>query len=177
MNIYQYLKREHATQRHLANVILGLPPKSTRRFQLFMKFKRAWRRHAEIEASTLYSTLLRVPRAHMIARKGIEGHRDVANALNELEHHPINSETWLLKFEQLRNSLEEHQCEEEELLFAAAQRLFSDPEIDGQMTEQYEKARQSDRSPESPVTRLCLGKSRPLPRLEPDFQQPIVGVY
>jgi hypothetical protein len=74
-------------------------------------------------------------------------------------------------------AVEEHQCEDEELLFAAAQRLFSDPEIDGQMTMQYEKARQSDRSPESPVTRLCLGKSRPLPRLEPDFQQPIVGLY
>lgn len=173
MNIYQYLKRDHAQQRNLANAIISKGTGSKRGYTLFMKFKRAWRRHTDIEARTLYSTLLRCPREHMITRYGIEGKRRVAECFNELERHPIGGDAWMIGFAELRERLEEQQCEEQELLYPAAERLITNPEIVQQMTEVYERHERDKLRPETPVTRLCFGKPRLLRRIESDWQEPV----
>jgi hypothetical protein len=46
VNIYQFLKRDHARQRALANAILEVSASSARRYRLFVKFKQAVRQHA-----------------------------------------------------------------------------------------------------------------------------------
>lgn len=160
MNIYQYLKQDHARLRVLANKILDTPPESPLRYKLFMKFKAAIRRHADVEARTLYTSLLRIPRAHPVAREGIEGQRRMAEALGELEHYPLKSDKWTLQFWRTRELLEEQQCEEEELLYPAAQRLLTQAEVVDQMTDQYRECLTRHHQPDTEVTSLCAGKNR-----------------
>jgi hypothetical protein len=174
VNIYDYLKRDHARQRYLANAIIDTRPGSNRRQKMFTQFKLAWRRHADIEARTLYSALLRWPRADIVTRKGIEGKRRVAEAFNELERHPMDSEAWMSGFVELRERLEDQQCEDEELLYTTAERLFTDPETIQQMTNLYERHGVEENRADTPVTRLRTGKPRSRPLLDPDWQSPVV---
>jgi len=175
VNIYHYLKQDHARLRSLANRILDAPPESPLRYKLFMKFKAAIRSHADIEARTLYTTLLRIPRAHPVAREGIEGQRRMAEALGELEHYPLKSDKWTLQFSRIRELLEEQQCEEEELLYPAAQRLLTQADVVGQMTDQYRESLTRHRQPDTEVTNLCAGKHRPFPPVDSRIEESLPG--
>jgi hypothetical protein len=142
-----------------------------------VKFKQAVRQHADIEALTLYDALLRLPRAHLIARRGIEGQRVIAAALADLERHPIRSDKWTLRFIQLREQLEAHQCEEEEMLYDAAQRFLSDPKIVEEMTAHYIRLQSHSEKEVTSVTRLCSGAAHPLVPVNFSGSEPQLNPY
>ena len=120
MDIFRRLRQDHARQRELANLILETSAAGPERKKLYDRFKMEVEAHSSAEGQVLYAAVISIPECHLLARRGMFGHQQIADQFRELEKKPIASDEWFELFIRLRNNLEHYSCEEEEFLFAEA---------------------------------------------------------
>ena len=100
------------------------------RTDLFEQLKREITIHEQMEEQVLYPALREIAKSRDIALEGYEEHHVVDEIFAELEQTPPSDETWAAKFKVAKENLEHHMEEEEDDMWKAARREFTDDELE-----------------------------------------------
>lgn len=130
MNIYERLKRDHDAHREQLRKIMDTSGDSEERNKLFENFYREAEAHASAEEQTFYAALIEKPDGQEKARHSVHEHKEAADLLDELKELDMGSGGWLQKFKKLKKELEHHMDEEENEIFACAEKVIEDSRAD-----------------------------------------------
>ena len=131
MDAITLLKDDHATiKKMLADGEETTERAEKTRTELFERLKAFLEIHERIEEEVLYPALKAHPKSREIALEGFEEHHVVDEILEELDATPVTDEKWGAKFKVAKENLEHHMDEEEDEMWAAARREFTDDELD-----------------------------------------------
>jgi len=100
------------------------------RTDLFEQLKREITIHEQMEEQVLYPALREIAKSRDIALEGYEEHHVVDEIFAELEQTPPSDDTWAAKFKVAKENLEHHMDEEEDDMWKAARREFTDDELE-----------------------------------------------
>ncbi|MDY0077533.1 MAG: hemerythrin domain-containing protein [Bacteroidales bacterium] len=125
MNIFDELKKEHKTQRSLANDLLKTEGESTERKSVWKKLKIELQAHANAEERNLYVPMLEHDKSQENARHSIAEHHEIDELIEKLDETDMSSSAWLAHFKNLRELVFHHLDEEEQEIFTVAGRVLS----------------------------------------------------
>ena len=143
MDIYERLKQDHETQRDLAAQIMETSGDSEERRSLWNRFKPEAVAHANAEEQTFYAALIGRPEGQEKARHSVSEHKEADDLIEELDEMDMGSGGWIQKFEKLKDDVEHHMDEEENEVFALAQKLLSDAE-ERSLADEFEQRKQAE---------------------------------
>lgn len=126
MTIFDSIKRDHHEVKDLMEEIVE-SESSEERSHLFAEMKEKLDAHAEAEEAVLYSRLRDESPTHDLVLEAGEEHRLVKQLLGELEKADID-DAWMAKFHVMKESVEHHVREEENVLLPRAKQIFTKEE-------------------------------------------------
>lgn len=130
MDIIQMLKDEHKKLITIMDGIEAVGENQNEKYDnLFQSFKKIFRSHDDAEDKVFYPALRKHNKAVKLVLKSYQAHHMVEIGILELRLVPYNSESWLPKFEIVRDSILTHIKEEEEKLFPMAIELLSKAQL------------------------------------------------
>ena len=129
MDIYNYLKKDHRKVSDLMEQVVAARS-ADRRLQIVQKIKQELLLHAETEQETFYAALENEEETEEEIEMAEEEHEEVKMMLNRLTSMSPESDRWLILFGQLKQAVEHHVKEEEEMIFPKAQEILSDDEAE-----------------------------------------------
>ena len=122
-NVFEEWRADHEAHR----VLLAMIDSETdceRRFALFSQMARELCVHMAIEERTLYARLAMVEDMRRRAAHSILEHQDIEELLETLYAMDPQDALWLNTFRVLRELIERHEAEEDEVVFDAAAEEF-----------------------------------------------------
>ena len=124
-DIFSILKSDHDLHRELLASIAETSGDSDERRELFESFRIEVTAHAAAEEESLYAAMLSDPDLRDDGRHSVSEHKEIDDMLGELQEIDEASDAWLIKFNEMRHRYEHHIDEEEEEMFPAAEKHFS----------------------------------------------------
>jgi hemerythrin-like domain-containing protein len=126
MNIFDALRRSHATQRQLSSRLLAADDGRGDRHQAFRTLKIELAAHETAEERAFYVPLWEHDQTVDPARHAIAEHHEMDEMVEELEDMEEGSAEWSELVHRLVHRIEHHLKEEEDKFFQAAGRVLSE---------------------------------------------------
>ena len=126
-DIYAKLREEHARHRKLLADIAANNDPAERR-ELFQGFVADVEAHAAAEEQSFYAALIEKPDGSDEARHSVAEHKEISDHLEKLQKMPVEDPDWMATFSRMRERYEHHIDEEEDEIFAKAQKVLADRE-------------------------------------------------
>lgn len=123
-SIFEVLKDDHDLHREMLKTIAS--SKGDERANAFEAFRVEVSAHAAAEEESLYAAMLADPELRDEARHSVAEHKGIDDLLGELQDADPDNGNWQSHFDKLRHRYEHHIDEEEEEMFPAAEKHFSD---------------------------------------------------
>lgn len=134
MSIYSYLKQDHEKVKNLMNDISELGDSDDKqRDTLFNELKSSLILHSKAEEKAFYKPLRAFQETKEEVEHGKEEHQEAEMLLKELTDGSLNGAAWQAKFAELKDAVEHHIEEEENEIFADAEKV-----VDEKTAEQME---------------------------------------
>lgn len=124
-DIFSILKSDHDLHRELLASIAETGADDPKRQELFESFRVEVTAHAAAEEQSLYASMLSDPELQDDGRHSVAEHKEIDDMLGELQEIDTASGAWLAKFNEMRHRYEHHIDEEEEEMFPAAEKHFT----------------------------------------------------
>jgi hypothetical protein len=100
------------------------------RHQLFRELKTELELHAEVEDLHVYRVFQQAEATRDDAFQALEAHRRIKTVLDELVAAPAYDHTWVPKFQELQNLVEQHVAKEENEMFRKAEGVLTPQEAE-----------------------------------------------
>lgn len=126
MNIFESIRKDHESQRHLLKLLIETKGDSTERDLIFKKLKKELQVHADGEERHFYKPLISNDMMQEHARHGIAEHHEIDELIEKLEETDYDSSNWLKIAKQLQHKVEHHLEDEEHTFFQLAGKAFND---------------------------------------------------
>lgn len=130
-SIYDAIRADHDNHRTLLNRIEDTSGDGSERQAAWKEFYEDVKSHAAAEEETFYSKLISKTWGQDAARHSVHEHQQLDDIMEELNEGDMSSPGWLTRFKTLKHDYEHHMDEEEDEVFARAQEVIPDDEIDG----------------------------------------------
>lgn len=130
-NIYDAIRADHDNHRDLLNRIEDTTGDSDDRKSAWSEFYEDVKSHAAAEEETFYSKLISKTWGQDAARHSVHEHQQLDDIMEELNEGDMASPGWLNRFKTLKHDYEHHMDEEEDEVFARAQEVILEEEIEG----------------------------------------------
>jgi hemerythrin superfamily protein len=124
MDLYQLIKQDHQKVRRLFERLDEADDGTPAQARLFGELKQALDLHAEVEEKYFYPALRRHAEAKDLIEEALAEHREVREALDELDRADKEDGRWAAELSDLREDVEDHIEEEESEIFAIAAKLL-----------------------------------------------------
>lgn len=129
LSIYTVLTGEHREVSAIIATLEATPSgMEAGKSGLYTKLKNELLSHAEAEEETVYARLKARQAERGIAEHAKREHQDIQKHLDELDAMNLSDDSWNTKLDELKQSIEHHVTEEEEVMFRDMRTLFSDEE-------------------------------------------------
>jgi len=129
MQIYEALKQDHDKVRELLDILLALDDDDTEgRTDLVQDIRDALIPHARAEESVFYNSLRALHQGDDLVMHGYREHMEAEGLLRALQVQETLAMDWKATARKLKDALEHHIAEEENRIFAAAARVFTQEE-------------------------------------------------
>ena len=147
MKATDLLKQDHKRVKELFSEYENVESRSARRKEIVDEISRELEIHAQLEEKIFYQSFkgARDEEPKKIVRESFEEHKIVKTLLSELAAMTPSDEQYDAKVTVLKESVEHHVREEEGELFPAAEKKFSDEELE-RIAQLIGKARKEGRS-------------------------------
>lgn len=122
--IFDVLKKDHQLHRDMLKAIAA--SRGDERANAFEAFRVEVSAHAAAEEESLYAAMLADPELRDEARHSVSEHKEIDDMLGELQDADPDNGNWQSHFDKLRHRYLHHIDEEEEEMFPAAEKHFSD---------------------------------------------------
>lgn len=123
MNIYNYLKKDHALVAQLFEQIIS-EESSVKRSKLFEELKENLILHAETEHKTFYKALKAFEETKDLIKHADKEHTEVKDYLAQISEISLDDDLWLEQVGELKHAVEHHVQEEEEEIFKKAKQVL-----------------------------------------------------
>lgn len=123
-SIFEVLKDDHDRHREMLKTIAS--SRGDERANAFEAFRVEVSAHAAAEEESLYAAMLADPQLRDEARHSVAEHKELDDLLGELQGTDPDNGNWQSHFDKLRHRYEHHIEEEEDEMFPAAEKHFSD---------------------------------------------------
>ncbi|QFT98828.1 DNA nickase [Roseovarius sp. THAF8] len=143
-SIYDAIRADHDNHRALMNRIEDTTGDSDDRKSAWKEFYEDVKSHAAAEEETFYSKLISKTWGQDAARHSVHEHQQLDDIMEELNEGDMASPGWLNRFKTLKHDYEHHMDEEEDEVFARAQEVIPEDEIEG-YGERFEKRKSKER--------------------------------
>ena len=143
-SIYDAIRADHDNHRALLNRIEDTTGDSDDRKSAWKEFYEDVKSHAAAEEETFYSKLISKTWGQDAARHSVHEHQQLDDIMEELNEGDMASPGWLNRFKTLKHDYEHHMDEEEDEVFARAQDVIPEDEIEG-YGERFEKRKSKER--------------------------------
>ena len=124
--IFDQLRKDHKTQRSLANTLLRTTGYDNEREQLFEQLKIELKAHANSEERYFYEPMFEHDQSQVKARHSIAEHHDIDEMIEKLNKTGLSSPAWLVNYRKLREVVFHHLDEEENEVFQVAGKVMTD---------------------------------------------------
>lgn len=130
MNIITMLKQDHKKVKDILKQLNNTTSKAAKtRQKLFATLVENLTPHEKFEEKHLYPDLIQTKKSKEKVLEAYEEHHVADLIIEELKKTPFNSEIWKAKLAVLKENLEHHIREEEEILFPFANKTLSKTEL------------------------------------------------
>ena len=143
-SIYDAIRADHDNHRDLLTRIEDTTGDSDDRKSAWKEFYEDVKSHAAAEEETFYSKLISKTWGQDAARHSVHEHQQLDDIMEELNEGDMASPGWLNRFKTLKHDCEHHMDEEEDEVFARAQDVIPEDEIEG-YGERFEKRKSKER--------------------------------
>lgn len=143
-SIYDAIRADHDNHRDLLTRIEDTTGDSDDRKSAWKEFYEDVKSHAAAEEETFYSKLISKTWGQDAARHSVHEHQQLDDIMEELNEGDMASPGWLNRFKTLKHDYEHHMDEEEDEVFARAQDVIPEDEIEG-YGERFEKRKSKER--------------------------------
>ncbi|MGK7654018.1 hemerythrin domain-containing protein [Roseovarius sp. MMSF_3350] len=143
-SIYDTIRADHDNHRDLMARIEDTSGDSQDRQKAWAAFYEDVKSHAAAEEETFYSKLMTKTWGQDSARHSVHEHQEMDDIMEELNEGDMASPGWLTRFKTLKHDYEHHMDEEEDEVFARAQEVIPEDEIEG-YGERFEKRKSKER--------------------------------
>lgn len=126
MNIFEALREDHDTQRHLVDLLIETHGDSQERDKLFGKLKNELKAHAAAEERCFYIPLMKHDITLEKSRHGIAEHHEIDELIAKLEETDYSSPSWLIDAKHLHHQVHHHLDEEEHEVFQMGGKVLTD---------------------------------------------------
>lgn len=126
MTIFEYIRKDHDTQRQLLKLLMATSGDSDERDIIFKKLKNELTTHADGEERHFYKPLISNDMMQQHARHGMAEHHEIDELIEQLENIDYNSSAWLKIAKKLQEQVEHHLEDEEHTFFQLAGKVFSE---------------------------------------------------
>lgn len=130
MNIFEALRKDHDTQRELADALIETHGDSARRDELFTRLKAELAAHADAEERHFYVPLMQHDLTQEKSRHSVAEHHALDELVEELEATDYSSPAWLVTAKKLHHKVFHHLEEEEHEVFQLAGKALTDTQKD-----------------------------------------------
>ncbi len=125
MNIYTYLKKDHAKVARLFKKIIAANSNKIRKL-LFLQVKKELELHADPEHTTFYKALKESSKGKEDVSHGDKEHNEIKKSLRKLSKISLNNiSKWLVQLGELKYIVEHHVEDEESNMFNHAKKVIS----------------------------------------------------
>jgi hemerythrin superfamily protein len=143
MDIFEHLKKDH---RHIADLMqrISVTANGGEKRAQFLDLREALLTHAKAEEATFYSTLAQNEELEDLIAEARDDHKLIERLLGDLDGIDVTSDAWMARFDELKETVEEHVEEEEHEIFDEARDLIDDDEaheLDQRMSSEEEQLR------------------------------------
>jgi len=126
MNIFEALRKDHDTQRELADALIETHGDSPERDDLFARLKNELAAHADAEERHFYIPLMQHDLTQEKSRHSVAEHHELDELVEELEATDTSSPGWLVTAKKLHHKVFHHLAEEEHEVFQLAGKALTD---------------------------------------------------
>lgn len=130
MTIFEVLKKDHAVVKELLENLINLQEDDEQRGSLIAKIRDELIPHARAEESVFYNSLRSMDAAKDIIMDGYQEHMEAEALLRLLQVKDKIDADWKMTANKLKEAVEHHIAEEEEVVFNVAKELLSDREAE-----------------------------------------------
>lgn len=131
MRAFEILKDDHAK---VKKIFETLEPTTTQalktRAELFNKLKQELEAHTTMEEKYFYPLLEDEDETEEIAEHAVDEHQEVKDLLKEIASLKVDSDEWLPKVLELKESVEHHVREEESEMFKKAKEVLTSEQLE-----------------------------------------------
>ncbi|WP_163846981.1 hemerythrin domain-containing protein [Pseudooceanicola aestuarii] len=129
-SIYDAIRKDHDRHRELLDAIADTQGDSADRRRAWDEFYHDVKAHAAAEEETFYSKLMSETWGQDSARHSVHEHEQMDEQMEKLRETDMSSPAWLTTFKQLKHDYEHHMEEEEDEVFARAQKVIDVDDTD-----------------------------------------------
>jgi len=126
MNIFEALRKDHDTQRELADALIQTHGDSPERDELFARLKDELAAHADAEERHFYIPLMQHDLTQEKSRHSVAEHHELDELVEELESTEYSSPAWLVTAKKLHDKVFHHLAEEEHEVFQLAGKALTE---------------------------------------------------
>ncbi|EAQ40736.1 hemerythrin domain-containing protein [Polaribacter sp. MED152] len=128
MNIFEQIRKDHDTQRDLLDKLVDTSGDSKKRDEIYKALKKELEVHADAEERHFYKPLISNDMMQEKARHGIAEHHEIDELIEKLDDTDYDSSAWLKFAKQLKEKVEHHLEDEEQVFFQLAGKVFTEKE-------------------------------------------------
>ncbi|MBL7561007.1 hemerythrin domain-containing protein [Olleya sp. YSTF-M6] len=136
MTIFESIRKDHDTQRHLLDRLVKTEGDSDQRDDIYKSLKNELEIHAQAEERHFYKPLISNDMMQEKARHGIAEHHEIDELINQLDETDYSSSAWLKIAKDLKEKVEHHLEDEEHVFFQLAGKVFNENEKES-LAKQY----------------------------------------
>lgn len=130
MDLFEEIKKDHEKQRALCDLLVKTNGATDGRKELYERLKNELKVHADAEERYFYRPLFNHDITQDQARHSVAEHHDIDELLEELDKTDMSSPGWLVTAKKLKEQVIHHLDEEEEEVFALADKALADSKMD-----------------------------------------------
>jgi hemerythrin-like domain-containing protein len=125
LDIYSLIKQDHQRVTDLFGLLDAIEIAAAERTRLFRTLRQALTVHKEAEENTFYAALSDVPEISDRIEESLEEHVDIEELLEELADLDSESDEFIAQLRELKEEVEHHVDEEENVIFPLARELLT----------------------------------------------------
>lgn len=131
MDIYALIKQDHQRVAELFGLLDAIEAAAAERTKLFNALKQELMAHKEAEESSFYAALSDLPGIGDRIEESQEEHVDIQELLEELTDLDTESDDFIAQLRELKEEVEHHVDEEENVIFPLARERLTATEAEG----------------------------------------------
>ena len=149
MNIYEYLKRDHAVVKKLFEKIYTFPQETSQDLEersfIFEELVEEFFLHSDAEEKTFYNTLKKEGELKDKIQHAITEHEEVKNLIETINKLDVNDKIWLDKIKELEEEIQHHVQEEEQEMFSQAKKVLTE-EQEQNLAKEMDKLKEENKA-------------------------------